>query len=44
MDDPTVVIGLACLLTAAYGFGVVAGRNRAKREERIRIALREKYR
>jgi type II secretory pathway pseudopilin PulG len=44
MGDPTVVIGVACLLSAAFGFGMVAGRNRARREERVRVALRERYR
>jgi hypothetical protein len=44
MPDPATVIGIACLVAAAFGFGVTAGRNLARRDERARMALRERYR
>lgn len=39
-----IVLGLICIGAALYGFGFIAGRNRAKREERARMVLRDRYR
>jgi len=44
MPDPTLVLAALCLITAAFGLGFTAGRNQERRQERLRTALRDRYR